>query len=178
MERTPRPKSSPSCSTSADEPSTSVVSDPPAPYIDEPDKVPSDARLIRRVSPEHVDWDGDRVGNRLRVTKQAIQMLSQELALKFGCPGPGMSLIAEHLSTSLEDLVSRYHDDEGYGLAYLDGNLLRVAGERGIQHRPTESEPAHVVMFRLDGGKKLSPSLREQLADHATANWIVEPRPR
>lgn len=152
--------------------------EPPAPYIDELGKIPPDALLVRRVSPEHVDWDGDRVEGRLRVTKQAIQLLSPELALKFGCPGPGLSLIALDLADSLDDLVERYHGGEGYGLAYLDAVLLRGQNERGIQHRPMAGEVGHAVMFRFDGGKNLPNSLRQSLADYATAHWIVEPTPR
>lgn len=155
------------------------MSDQPSPYIDEPEKIPPDSVLVRRVSPDHVDWDGERVDGRLRVSRQAIQLLSPELALKFGCPGPGLSLIALHLSEPLEQLVEKYHVGQGQGLAYLDARMLRGdEGERGIQHRWMADEPGHVVMFRFDGGRKLAKGLQQSLADYATSNWIVEPSPR
>lgn len=145
-----------------------------SPYEDDPVGVPSVARLLRRVNPRFCDWDTlDAEGNP-RVTRQAVQFYTQDMAARVGCPGPALSVIVESLADSIEVLLDRY---EGDGLAYITADVIRGdSGERGIQLWPTPEEPAHAVVFRIDGGRDLPKSVKQRLAEHLTMNWAAPPR--
>jgi hypothetical protein len=145
---------------------------PGSPYTDDREGVPPGSRVIRRINGRFVDWDkGESSPPRIR--SQAIQFYDAELAAKFGCPGPALSVIVESLVPSIEELVAKYSDD---GLAYLEVDLIRGEnGEQGIQLWPRDDEPAHAVVFRTDGGRDLRGSLKKTLAEHLTANWISLP---
>ena len=143
------------------------------PYEDDPVGIPPSARLLRRVNPRFCDWNAlDTVGNP-RVTRQAVQFYTEEMAAKVGCPGPALSVIVESLADPIEVLRERYAGD---GLARVTAEVIRGdAGERGIQLWPTPEEPAHAVVFRADGGKDLPSSVKKRLAEHLSKNWVVPP---
>lgn len=103
-----------------------------------------------------------------------MQLLDAERAARFGCPGPGMSVIVEALADSLETLVGRYHPN-GDGLAYIEEPMVR-SDQLGIDFWPTEEEPAHAVVFRFDGGKNMPGSVKTALASYARSHFIVRPR--
>ena len=144
-----------------------------SPYEDDPVGIPPGARLLRRVNPRFCDWNAlDAAGNP-RVTAQAVQFYTAEMAAKVGCPGPALSVIAESLADPIEALRDRYAGD---GLAYLTADVIRGdSGERGIQLWPTLEEPAHAVVFRVDGGRDLPRSVKRRLAEHLSRNWVVPP---
>lgn len=82
-------------------------------------------------------------------------------------------MIIEAIAAPVEELAVRYPHE---GLAYLDVDLVR--GDPpvcGIQPWPREEEPAHAVVFRLDGGRDLSGGTKKRLAAVLSANWIVLP---
>ena len=147
-----------------------------SPYEDDPVGIPPGARLLRRVNPRFCAWDAlDAAGNP-RVTRQAVQFYTEDMAAKVGCPGPALSVIVESLADPIEVLVERYAGD---GLARLTANVIRGdAGEHGIQLWPTPEEPAHAVVFRVDGGRDLSKSVKRRLAEHLSKNWVTPPRSR
>lgn len=144
-----------------------------SPYEDDPDGVPPGARLLRRVNPRFCDWHTlDSAGNP-RVTRQAVQFYTEEMAAKVGCPGPALSVIVELLADPIEVLAERYPGD---GLACVTADVIRGdVGERGIQLWPTPEEPAHAVVFRVDGGRDLPASVKKRLAEELSGNWIAPP---
>lgn len=144
-----------------------------SPYEDDPVGVPPGTRLLRRINPKFCDWEAlDAAGNP-RVTRQAVQFYTEEMAARVGCPGPALSVIVESLADPLEVLRRRYAGD---GLASVTTDVIRGdAGERGIQLWPTPEEPAHAVVFRVDGGKDLPASVKKRLAEHLSKNWIAPP---
>jgi len=144
-----------------------------SPYVDDPVGVPPRARLIRRVNPRFCDWRTlDAEGNP-RVTRQAVQFYTEAMAARVGCPGPALSVIVESLADPPEMLRGRCAGD---GLASITAAVVRGdAGERGIQLWPTPEEPAHAVVFRVDGGKDLPASVKKRLAEHLSKNWIAPP---
>lgn len=144
------------------------------PYQDDFKRIPAGARLIRRISPEWVQWDKLDANGNPYVKSQAMQMLDETRAAKFGCPGPGMSVIVELLADPIPTLIDRYHRANGEGLAYLEERLIR-SGELGIAHWPTADEPAHGVVFRFDGGKKIPGRVKTALAAQAWSHFIVPP---
>ena len=144
------------------------------PYDDDPIGIPPGARLIRRVNPRFCDWNAlDDAGNP-RVTRQAVQFDTKKRAAKFGCPGPALSVIVESLADPTKVLAERYAGD---GLARVTADVIRGAdGKRGIQLWPMPEEPAHAVVFRVDGGRDLPAGVKKRLAEHLSENWIVPPR--
>ncbi len=145
------------------------------PYRDDFDKIPAGARLIRRIPPALVEWGDVDPGGNPHVKSAAMQMLDKARAARFGCPGPGMSVIIESLSDPIPTLIDRYHKANGEGLAYIEEGLIRC-DELGVDHWPTEEEPAHGVVFRFDGGKKMPGRVRKALATYAQSHFIVHPR--
>ena len=108
------------------------------------------------------------------MTGQAVQFYTEEMAAKVGCPGPALSVIVELLADPIKALSDRYAGD---GLAYLTANVIRGdSGERGIQLWPTPEEPAHAVVFRVDGGRDLPRSVKKRLAEHLSKNWVAPPK--
>jgi hypothetical protein len=104
-----------------------------------------------------------------------MQLLDAMRAARFGCPGPGMSVIVEALAAPLPDLIARYNDPNGDGLAYLEESMVR-SDQLGIDFWPTDEEPAHAVIFRYDGGKNMPGSVKTALAEYARSHFIVHPR--
>lgn len=108
------------------------------------------------------------------MTSQAVQFYPEKMAVRFGCPGPALSVIVESLADPIKVLVERYAGD---GLASVTADVVRGAGgKRGIQLWPMPEEPAHAVVFRVDGGRDLPRKVRKRLAEHLSVNWIVPPR--
>ena len=144
-----------------------------SPYDDDPIGIPPGARLIRRVNPRFCDWNAlDAEGNP-RVTSQAVQFYPEKMAARFGCPGPALSVIVESLAEPIKVLVDRYAGD---GLARLTADVIRGPdGKRGIQLWPMPEEPAHAVVFRVDGGRDLPRKVKKRLAEHLSENWIKPP---
>ncbi len=144
----------------------------PSPYRDDLDSITAQCRLIRRINRHFCAWNSlDSKGNP-RVTSQAVQFYTQDMAEKLGCPGPALSVIVESIADPISVLINRYQGD---GLAFLNAGVVRGDGERGIQLWPTDEEPAHAVVFRTDGGKDLSRGVKKQFAEHLSRNWIVTP---
>ncbi len=144
-----------------------------SPHEDDPVGIPPGARLLRRVNPRFCDWDTCDDASNPRITRQAVQFYTPEMAVKVDCPGPALSVIVESLADPIAVLSERY---EGDGLARVTADVIRgAAGECGIQLWPTSQEPAHAVVFRLDGGRDLTASFKKRLAGHLTKNWVVRP---
>ena len=95
------------------------------------------------------------------------------MAAKVGCPGPALSVIVESLADPIEVLIDRYAGD---GLASVTADVIRGDSEYGIQLWPTLEEPAHAVVFRVDGGRDLPKSVKRRLAAHLSQNWVTPPR--
>lgn len=140
---------------------------PSSPYTDDLEGVPPGSMLIRLISPHFVDW----AGGSPTLTTQAVQFYDQARAEKAGCPAPGLSVIVERLATTRDQLLERY---SGYGLARLPVDVVR-ASECGVQLWPTDDEPAHAVVFRLDGGPSLPGSARKRWRDALSTNWLATP---
>lgn len=103
-----------------------------------------------------------------------MRFYPKEMAARFGCPGPALSVILESLADPIEVLVERH---AGEGLARVTADVMRGAGgKRGVQLWPMPEEPAHAVVFRLDGGRDLPRKVNKRLAEHLSENWIVPPR--
>ncbi len=145
-----------------------------SPYEDDPVGIPPGARLLRRVNPKFCDWNAlDAAGNP-RVTRQAVQFYTEEMAARVGCPGPALSVIVESLADPIEVLINRYAGD---GLACIAADVIRGdSGECGIQLWPTLEEPAHAVVFRVDGSRDLPKSVKRRLAEHLSQNWVTPPQ--
>jgi len=145
-----------------------------SPYEDDPVGILPTARLLRRINPRFCDWNTlDAEGNP-RVTRQAVQFYTEEMAARVGCPGPALSVIVKSLADPIEVLEERYAGD---GLACVTADVIRGdAGERGIQLWPTIDEPAHAVVFRTDGGRDLPKSVKQRLAENLSKNWVTPPR--
>ncbi|MCY3619889.1 MAG: hypothetical protein OXG66_19610 [Acidimicrobiaceae bacterium] len=109
------------------------------------------------------------------MTRQAVQFYTEEMAAQVGCPGPALSVIVESLADPIEVLLDRYTGD---GLAHITADVIRgESGEYGIQLWPTLEEPAHAVVFRVDGGRDLPKGVKRRLAEHLSENWIARPKP-
>ena len=145
-----------------------------SPYEDDPTGIPPGARLLRRVNPKFCDWNAlDAAGNP-RVTRQAVQFYTEEMAARVGCSGPALSVIVESLADPIEVLIDRYAGD---GFACITADVIRGdSGECGIQLWPTLEEPAHAVVFRVDGGRDLPKSVKRRLAEHLSQNWVTPPQ--
>lgn len=141
-------------------------------YTDDLAGIPPGSFLIRRISAQQADWSVLDDRGRPRVTKEAVQFYDQIRAERAGCPGPALSMIAEHLVGDLAALEAR---SAKYGLARISANSIRQDKVCGIQLWTTEEEPAHVVVFRLDGGNKPSDRTRKTWAAELTLGWIVPP---
>lgn len=145
-----------------------------SPYKDDPVGIPPDASLLRRVNPRFCDWDALDAAENPRVTRQAVQFYTEEMAAKVGCPGPALSVIVESLADPIEVLLDRYAGD---GLAHITADAIRGdSGQYGIQLWPTLEEPAHAVVFRVDGGRDLPKSVKRRLAEHLSQNWVTPPQ--
>lgn len=145
-----------------------------SPYDDDPIRIPPDARLIRRVNPRFCDWNALDVAGNPRVTRQAVQFYTKNMAARFGCPGPALSVIVESLADPIHILAERYAGD---GLARVTADVIRGAdGKRGVHLWPMPEESAHAVVFRTDGGRDLLAGVKKRLAEHLSENWIVPPR--
>ena len=145
-----------------------------SPYSDDPVGIPPGAPLLRRVNPRFCDWNALDAALNPRVTRQAVQFYTQEMAVKVGCPGPALSVIVESLADPIEVLLDRYTGD---GLARVTADvILGDSGEYGIQLWPTLDEPAHAVVFRVDGGRDLPKGVKKRLAEHLSKNWVAPPR--
>ncbi len=139
------------------------------PYEDEPEAIPDDAVLYRRVHPNYVDVDEDGT---LKVQSGAFQDASAEWAHEHGYPGPAMSVHlrsvlkseGKHPSSVLEGLL-------GFGLVRLRAGDLRDHG-MGIQRRPTEDDPSHAVVFAIDRSKR---SGGQQKRTRDAAEWEITP---
>lgn len=141
-------------------------------YQDDLHRIPNDAQLIRQINPRFCDWGTLDYNGNPRVTSQAVQFYTPKMAVQVGCPGPALSVIVEHLADPLPSLTRRY---QTYGLARLEAQLIRNTGALGIQLWPTDREPAHAVVFRIDGGNRLSEGAKSKLAKHLSSNWISPP---
>lgn len=141
-------------------------------YTDDLVGIPPGSFLIRKVSTQHVNWNVLDALGRPRVTKEAVQFYNQDRADRVGCPGPALSMIAEHLTGDFAMLAARNTE---YGLARISANSIRQDNVCGIQLWATIEEPAHVVVFRLDGGNRPSDSSRKTWAAELTLGWLVPP---
>ena len=106
------------------------------------------------------------------MTKEAVQFYDQLRAEQAGCPGPALSVIVEHRAASLADLEEKY---AGFGLARLGVDLVREQGACGLQLWPTDDEPAHALIFRVDGGNRPSDGTRKRWAQALTDGWLILP---
>ena len=146
-----------------------------SPYRDDPVGIPPGAPLLRRVNPRFCDWNALDAARNPRVTRQAVQFYTHEMAARVGCPGPALSVLVESLADPIEVLLDRCVGD---GLARVTADVIRGdSGEYGIQLWPTLDEPAHAVVFRVDGGRDLPKGVKKRLAEHLSKNWVAPPRP-
>ena len=146
-----------------------------SPYTDDIEAIPPGSILVRRISTQQVDWATLDDDGRPRVTKEAVQFYDLKRALMVGCPGPALSVIALHMAPDLETLVARY--TPAFGLARLPVDAVR-SSQCGVQLWPLDEEPAHAVVFRLDGGSRPSDGVRKQWAEQLSAGWIRLPPQR
>ena len=143
-----------------------------SPYIDDLESIPPGSLVIRRISTQWVDWETLDDGGRPRVTKEAVQFYDQVRAEQAGCPAPALSVIVEQRADPIEDLIARY---TGFGLARVSVDIIREGGACGIQLWPVDDEPAHAVVFRIDGGARPSDGTRKRIAKAMTEGWIHLP---
>lgn len=142
--------------------------------MDDLEGVPQDSSLIRRINPDFCDWTDLDSERRPRITRQAVQFYREEEAARLGCPGPAMSLVLETNVEDLEKLAARY---PGYGFARISAEELRAGGSFGAQLWPTDEDPSHVVVFRLDGASRPSGSQAKRIAGALNQGWLVAPSP-
>lgn len=143
-----------------------------SPYQDDLNAIPNNAQLIRRINSRFCDWETLDRNDNPRITSQAVQFYTPKMAKQVGCPAPALSVIVEHLAAPIHVLATRY---QTYGLARCEAQLIRGTGALGIQLWPTPGEPAHAVIFRIDGGNRLFDSIRHKLTEHFSDNWIKPP---
>lgn len=139
------------------------------PYEDEPEAIPDDAVLLRRVPPHYVEVDET---GEVTVQSGAFQDASADWAHEHGYPGPAMSV---HL---LSVLMSEGRSPDSvlgglpsFGLVRLLAGNLRQHG-MGIQQRPTEDDPSHAVVFAV-GRPKRSGGQQKRTRD--AAEWEIVP---
>ncbi len=139
------------------------------PYEDEPEAIPDDAVLLRRVSPAYIEVSDDGT---LVFRGGAFQDASEEWAWEHGYPAPAMSV---HLLSVLEsegkDPSLLLEGFPRFGLVRLRSGDLREHG-MGIQRRPTEDDPSHAVVFAI-GRPKRSGGQQKRTRDAAA--WEITP---
>ena len=143
-----------------------------SPYNDDIVGIPAGSFIIRRISAQWVDWETLNDLGQPRVTKEAVQFYDQQRAMQAGCPGPALSVVLEHLAGPLPDLSKKY---AAFGLAKVGVDLVRENGVCGVQPWPTVDEPAHALIFRVDGGNRPSDGTRKRWARALTEGWICLP---
>ncbi len=132
-----------------------------SPYSDDIEGVPLGAYLIRWINPQFCDWSDLDDTSCPRITRQAVQFYRDDEAMRLGCPGTAMSFILESPTTDIDDLARR---QPGYGLARIAADELRTDGALGVQLWPTHEDPSHVVVFRTDGGARLTGAQAKRIA--------------
>jgi len=146
----------------------------PAPYEDDLPSIAAGSPLLRRIAPQFGIWSDS--GEFVRANSGSMQLYDKERALLVGCPGPGLSVVAVDLVSSLDDLV-RTHQDMGHGLAYVSEELLRGDDERGIHYRPSPADPAHAVVFPFDPAQMDLPrGTKRALAKFASDHMLLAPQ--
>jgi hypothetical protein len=144
-----------------------------SPYEDEPEAIPDDALLYRRIQGRWIDWATRDPDNRPRLTGGAFQDASRKLCEQWGYPGRamsvGLSLILEGLGFGPEKMLESIA--EGVGLAALRAGDVRFL-HQGVTRRPTDSEPWHGLIF-----SKLSPQKNDTTQSDlaARAVWVIVP---
>jgi hypothetical protein len=127
-----------------------------AEFVDDPDGIPDEAILYRRV-----DWD--KIGGIARAVSGVEPSLNgncfsdypESEAGNLGFPGPcmsvGVSMVLDQLELPVGRLLQGF---EGYGLASMRAGDLRVLKRadgtpcpHGVMLAPTDSEPWHGIVF-------------------------------
>lgn len=148
----------------------------PAPYEDEPDAIPDEAVLFRRVAPDFIAWEQVDEHGVPAFRSGAFQDYPEERARELGYPGPAMSVhladILEQLGKSPEEFLAPHGPE--FGLVCFPAGTLR-AHDMGVQRRATDDDPSHAVVFATTRGKR---NRAQQKRTRESAQWVVPPQAR
>lgn len=149
-------------------------------FVDDRDTVPDTVRLFRRITPKFINWEAVPDGAVPPVPSQGFQDYPAQKAIEeYGLPGACMSVGVESVLTGNDlDPAAMIKGYEGYGVAVFSAgaarNLAGPKGEdwrQGIMPDPTDEEPWHAVVFRIEGNK--TRGIQNALAQ--LSEWIVVP---
>jgi hypothetical protein len=146
-----------------------------SPYADDPDDIPGDAVLYRRIKlPDWVDWSVRNEANQPRIKGWAFQDWTPKMVEKLGLPGPAMSVgLKSILEAHGYDAGRMIEGRIGYAVAGLTAAEARAI-EQGIAGNPTDNEPWHALVFCLHRKAK-NDAMEEALAE--AAFWVIAPDP-
>jgi hypothetical protein len=104
---------------------------------------------------------------------------AQKAIEEYGLPGACMSVGLESVLTENDlDPAAMIKGYEGYGVAAFNAgaarNLVGLKGEdwrQGVMPNPTDEEPWHAVVFRMEGSK--TRGIQNALAQ--ISEWIIVP---
>ena len=141
-------------------------------YCDDFEEVPPGTTLIRRIRSLGCAWADMNAVGQPRITREAVQFYREREAIDLGFPGPAMSFFDEAKLLSIGDLFERYPEN---GFARINVDVIRSRRMLGAQARPTDDNPEHIVVFRLDGGKRIQKGEATRIAEELTDNWMRIP---
>ena len=141
-------------------------------YYDDLQRVPPGTLLIRRIRSRCCEWDHVNAAGQPRITREAVQFYREQQASALGFPWPAMSFYDEVALSSIDDLIQRYPAD---GFARISVDVVRAGQTLGAQAWPTEDNPEHITVFRLDDGKRIQKGDARRIAEELTDNWIRVP---
>jgi hypothetical protein len=146
-----------------------------SPYVDDPDGIPDDAVLYRRIKlPDWVDWSVRNEANQPRIKGWAFQDWRPKMAAEKNLPGPAMSAGLKSILEAHGYDASRMIDGlPGYAVAGLTAAKARAI-EQGITGNPTDEEPWHTLVFCLHRKAK-NDAMEVALAE--AAFWVIAPDP-
>ena len=146
-----------------------------SPYTDDPDGIPDDAVLYRRIKlPDWVDWSVRNTANQPRIKGWAFQDWRPKMAAEKNLPGPAMSVgLKSILEAHGYDASRMIEGRVGYAVAGITAAKARAI-EQGITGNPTDMEPWHTLVFCLHRKVK-NDAMEVALAE--AAFWVIAPDP-
>jgi len=145
------------------------------PLVDDPEEIPDDTTIFRRVLSDWVDWSSGQP----RAKSIAFQDYPKDAAARRGLNGFCMSVGRGGRVHDPALMVPDYDPAAGvtWFLAQELRELRNAAGgpiPQGLMPDPTEAEPWHAVVFSLDGRRKTG-AMQSAMALLVRGRWAVPP---
>ncbi len=137
--------------------------------------IPDSEILYRLVTPKWVLWEGERA---VRPKSNAFQDQHESKTIASGYPAQSLSVflssVMEQNGITVDDVLQQPEWEGKYGMVSIAAEIAR-AQNQGIVRDPTESNPAHALVFTKSGMHR-SVAVRKRLA--RAAQLVVVPPDR